>query len=62
MQRLLLVLTVGLIMAAMVAVMAVPAVAASQKGCFAAQRSADASFLSTRHADNSNAVEPHKCF
>ena len=77
MQRLLLVLTVGLIMAAMVAVMAVPAVAASQKGCFAAQRSADASgrsgltnppfpnegtFLSTRHAANSIAVEPHKCF
>ena len=77
MKRLLLVLAVMAVMAATMAVIAVPAFAASQKGCFAAQRSADASgrsgltnppfpnegtFLSTRHADNSNAVEPHKCF
>jgi len=77
MKRLLLVLVVMAVMAATMAVIAVPAFAASQKGCFAAQRSADASgrsgltnppfpnegtFLSTRHAANSNAVEPHKCF
>jgi hypothetical protein len=77
MRRILLVFAVTALLAAMVLIMALPAFAASQKGCFAAQRSADASgrtglvnppspnegtFLSTRHERNSNLYEPHKCF
>ena len=76
MKRILLVFAVAALLAAMVVIMALPAFAASQKGCFAAQRSADASgrtgiinppfpnegtFLSTRHERNSNLYESHTC-
>ena len=76
MRRILLVFAVTALLAAMVLIMALPAFAASQKHCFAAQRSADASgrtglvnppfttegtFLSTRHERNSNLYEAHTC-
>jgi hypothetical protein len=76
MRRVLLVFAVAALLAAMVVITAFPAFAASQKYCFAAQRSADASgngptlvtppfpnegtYLSGRHTRNSD--ETHKCF
>jgi hypothetical protein len=70
------ILVLLMVVAPMVVMLALPAFAASQKGCFAAQRSADASgrtglvsppfpnegtYLSTRHERNSNLYEPHTC-
>jgi len=76
MKRILVLITAALVMAAMMVAIAMPAFAASQKYCFAEQRSADASgngptlvtppfpnegtYLSGRHARNSD--ETHKCF
>jgi hypothetical protein len=78
MRRIQVLLTVVALMGVMLAMSVAPASAASQQYCFAAQRSADASgngptlvnppypnegtYLSTRHAGNSNAYTTHKCF
>ena len=77
MRRILLVFAVAALLAAMVVIMALPAFAAgSQKYCFAAQRSADASgrtglinppfttegsYLSERQGSNAT-FDSHKCF